>query len=109
MAFRNARRLDTGPQCPDNAPMVVCKHVRYSGRVQGVGFRATAQSIASGHAVVGYVRNLPQGDVEMVAQGELTEVQAVLEAVSRRLKHYIRQCVEHDLPIGQYDEFGIRF
>jgi acylphosphatase len=89
--------------------MLVCKHVRYSGRVQGVGFRLTAQSIASGHPVVGYVRNLPQGDVEMVVQGELTEVDLVLEAIGRRMEHYIRQCVVRDEPIGEYDEFGIRF
>ena len=50
--------------------MLVCKRVRYSGRVQGVGFRQTALSIAAGHVIVGYVRNLAQGDVEMVVQGE---------------------------------------
>lgn len=89
--------------------MLVCKHVRYSGRVQGVGFRQTAQSIASRHAVAGFVRNLPTGDVEMVAQGELTAVEAFIEAVRLRMEHYIRQCVVQDQPTGQYDEFGIRF
>src|SRR6266404_3120806 len=102
MGLKDKWRVDIGPRCPDNALMLVCKHVRYSGRVQGVGFRQTAQTIASGHAVAGYVRNLPQGDVEMVVQGELTEVRAVLDAISGRMEHYIRQCVERDEQIGQY-------
>ena len=48
--------------------MTVCKQVRYSGQVQGVGFRYTAQRLAEGYAVSGYVRNLPEGDVELVAE-----------------------------------------
>lgn len=89
--------------------MLVCKHVRYSGRVQGVGFRQTAQSTAGDYAVVGFVRNLAQGDVEMVVQGEEDTVRAMLQAVAQRMERYIRQCVEQDEQIGQYSEFGIRF
>jgi acylphosphatase len=89
--------------------MLVCRYVRYSGRVQGVGFRQTARSIAHGYAVAGFVRNLPQGDVEMVVQGELAEVEAVQQAVSQRLAHYIRQAIERDEQIGDYQEFEIRF
>jgi acylphosphatase len=109
MAFKDVLRLDIVPRRPDNALMLVCKHVRFSGRVQGVGFRQTARSIASGYAVVGYVRNLPQGDVEMVVQGEHPEVESMLAAVSQRMEHYIRQRVERDEPSGQYGEFDIRF
>ena len=109
MAFRNVSRLDTRPRRPDNAPMLVCKHVRYSGRVQGVGFRQTARSIAGGYAVAGFVRNLPQGDVEMVVQGELAEVETVLKAISQRMEHYIRQSVQRDEQVRDYDGFEIRF
>ena len=92
----------------DNATMLVCKQVRFSGRVQGVGFRQTAKTLAGDYAVVGYVRNLPQGDVEMVMQGEEQVVQAFLQAVSERMERYIRQQVEHDQPVAQYGEFEIR-
>ncbi len=89
--------------------MLVCKRVRYSGRVQGVGFRQTALSIAAGHVVVGYVRNMAQGDVEMVVQGEEEAVRAMLQEVARRMERYIRQCVEQDEQPGSYSEFDIRY
>jgi len=62
----------------------------YSGRVQGVGFRLTSQQLAGDHAVGGYVRNLPDGRVELVAEGEEAEVDALLEAVHRRMHDFIR-------------------
>lgn len=43
--------------------------VRYSGRVQGVGFRATARGIASRLGLTGWVRNEPDGSVLLEAQG----------------------------------------
>jgi acylphosphatase len=88
--------------------MLVCKQVRYSGRVQGVGFRQTAKMIASGYDVVGYVRNLAQGDVELVVQGEDEAVGAFLQAVSQRMVRNIRQSVEQDYQISEYGEFEIR-
>jgi acylphosphatase len=45
------------------------RKIVFSGRVQGVGFRFTALNIASRYELKGYVRNIPAGDVEMVAQG----------------------------------------
>ena len=48
---------------------VIAKHIVFSGRVQGVGFRFTALNIANRYGLKGYVRNLPDGDVEMLAQG----------------------------------------
>ena len=48
---------------------VIAKHIVFSGRIQGVGFRFTALNIANRCGLTGYVRNLPDGDVEMLAQG----------------------------------------
>jgi acylphosphatase len=48
---------------------LTARKVVFSGRVQGVGFRFTALNIASRYDLKGYVRNLPDGDVEMLAQG----------------------------------------
>lgn len=68
---------------------MIAKLVHYSGRVQGVGFRFTAQRMASGYRVVGYVRNLPNGDVELRAQGEADEVERFLGALARQMAAYI--------------------
>jgi len=55
--------------------------VFYEGRVQGVGFRYTARRLAAGFDVAGYVRNLPDGRVELLASGEAGEVEGFLEAL----------------------------
>ena len=55
--------------------------VIYSGRVQGVGFRYTAKTVAAGFEVIGTVRNLPDGRVELIAEGERGELEAFQEAV----------------------------
>ena len=55
--------------------------VFYEGRVQGVGFRYSARRVAAGFDVAGYVRNLPDGRVELVASGDPDEVDGFLDAV----------------------------
>jgi acylphosphatase len=88
--------------------MVVCKHVRYSGQVQGVGFRYTTCGIAENYAVAGYVRNLPGGDVELVAQGEEQEVKAFLDAVALAMKGYIENTIVRDEIPADYTHFSVR-
>jgi acylphosphatase len=56
--------------------------VFYSGRVQGVGFRATVRQIACGYDVSGMVRNLPDGRVELIGEGSKAELQAFLEGIA---------------------------
>jgi len=56
--------------------------VWYSGRVQGVGFRATVRQIACGYEVTGTVRNLPDGRVEVIAEGTKKELEAFLEGIA---------------------------
>lgn len=62
----------------------------YQGRVQGVGFRATAVATAADHRVTGWVKNEPDGSVSLEAQGDAAEVTGYLDAVRERLAGYIR-------------------
>jgi len=56
-------------------------NIFYSGRVQGVGFRYTVKTVAAGFEIKGLVRNLPDGRVELVAEGMRTELEAFREAI----------------------------
>ena len=69
--------------------MTVCKRVIYRGQVQGVGFRATASNLADGFAVAGTVRNVADGSVELIVQGEPDQVDGLLAAIARRMRPYI--------------------
>ncbi len=89
--------------------MIICKRVHYSGRVQGVGFRYTAQGLASGFAVAGYVRNLPDGRVELVAEGEPDQVDGFLAAVARRMAAYINEANVSDAQPSGGRSFQIRY
>jgi acylphosphatase len=88
--------------------MMVCKRVLYSGRVQGVGFRYTTRTLAAGHPVAGYVRNLPSGEVELVVEGEDSAVEAFLAAVARRMAGYINNTTVQDAASTGLRGFQIR-
>jgi acylphosphatase len=53
----------------------------YSGRVQGVGFRITVKSVATGFEATGTIRNLPDGRVELLAEGARDELDAFRQAI----------------------------
>jgi acylphosphatase len=67
--------------------MVICAmsrnqlQVLYSGRVQGVGFRYTVKVTTREFEVTGTVRNLADGRVELVAEGERAELEAFQQAI----------------------------
>ena len=66
--------------------------VLYSGQVQGVGFRYTVKSTASGFEVSGTIRNLPEGGVELIAEGARDELEAFRQAIRESgLDHFIRK------------------
>ena len=66
-------------------------HIFYSGHVQGVGFRYTVKSVAAGFEIVGTVRNLIDGRVELVGEGQREELEAFRSAIREAgLDHFIR-------------------
>jgi acylphosphatase len=83
--------------------------VTYTGHVQGVGFRYTTQAIARNHEVTGYVRNLPDGQVELIAEGNRKEIDTFLEEVRDRLANHIRDERCNVGPAtGEFTNFEIR-
>jgi acylphosphatase len=86
------------------------KKILYSGNVQGVGFRYTTERIARRHSVCGYVRNLPDGRVEVVAEGESTVLQDFIDDLQANMNDFIRDRKTSESPAtGEFRGFGIRF
>jgi acylphosphatase len=83
--------------------------VHFNGHVQGVGFRYTAQTIAARFHVNGYVRNLPDGRVELVMEGSDDEMDAVIQAISGQMHHHVRKVQTQQSPAtGEFVGFEIR-
>ena len=78
--------------------------------MQGVGFRQVAASAARGYAVVGFVRNLMDGRVELVAEGEEAEVEGLLAEVADAMADYIRDAqVVEEPAAGGFSVFRVAF
>ena len=81
----------------------------FTGHVQGVGFRYTARHVAEGHRVTGYVRNLPDGRVELVMEGPDAEMDAVIEGITSELGRHIRQTTcDVGAATGEFVDFVVR-
>ena len=84
--------------------------VIYTGRVQGVGFRYTVQSLARGRPITGYVRNLSDGSVELVAQGDVSAINAFLADIVARFGANIGHCERRPVAGAEpFEKFEIRF
>ncbi len=77
---------------------MIRKTAHYTGRVQGVGFRATTAAIARGFDVAGTAENLPDGRVCVVVEGEPEQVRLFLEAIEIELGRHFRDQTIEDQP-----------
>ena len=86
-------------------------HVFWSGRVQGVGFRYTAESAALELGIKGWVRNLPDGRVEALAEGTEKVLRDFLEQIAAGpMKRYLQNVqITWGEPTGDFDDFQIRY
>ena len=90
--------------------VAVRRHVYYSGTVQGVGFRCTAVKAARGRGLAGFVRNLRDGRVELVVEGEAGEVAAFLADVAETMGDSIRGVEAAEEPVGgEFKAFGVAY
>jgi acylphosphatase len=85
-------------------------HVYYIGSVQGVGFRFTSEDVAGKLGICGWVKNLRDGRVEVLAEAE----EGVLKDFLEKIKQYFPNCiqeeqVEWNQPTGEFKDFKIEF
>jgi acylphosphatase len=89
---------------------MIAKHVIFKGQVQGVGFRFTAHRLARLNQLKGFVRNLPDGTVEMLAQGYSEDIDNCITDIKEYFAGHIREAKMEDLPLDpRYKEFNITF
>lgn len=85
-------------------------HLFFSGNVQGVGFRFVTRSLAYRYNVKGWVRNLSDGRVEVVAEADQDALERFLEDLNNHFKYNITGVVKEELgSIGGYEDFQILF
>ena len=84
--------------------------VYYGGRVQGVGFRYSVCRLSSRFQVKGFVRNLADGRVQVVAEGQADELDQFLEAIEGEMAGYIRSReLDQQEPSGEFKDFSLRW
>jgi acylphosphatase len=80
------------------------REIHFSGRVQGVGFRFAVRSIAARYRVTGFVQNLYDGRVLLVAEGEPKELDVLVNDIRREMKRYVES--EQSTVAGATGEFA---
>jgi acylphosphatase len=91
--------------------IMTARQVFYTGRVQGVGFRYTTKQVAAGYEVAGWVRNLPDGRVELLAAArDSAELDAFLNDLQENsaVAHYIKETHTHPVVPAPTDLRGFR-
>jgi acylphosphatase len=77
----------------------------YEGKVQGVGFRSSVLSLAKGYEITGWVRNHPDGRVEVFASGEAKEVEDFLQGIR---ESHLAGHIDHENVTPAASEPGMR-
>jgi acylphosphatase len=86
------------------------KHIIFIGHVQGVGFRYSAQRIAKEYQLTGWVKNLPDGSVEMFAQGQPQDIDNCISEIQASFTGYVRETKINELPYNpRYISFIITY
>ena len=89
---------------------MTARQVIFIGRVQAVGFRYTAHRIAHRHQLTGFVRNLPDGTVEMFAQGPARDIDDCIQDIKEYFGDYLRETRIQEIPTNpKYKDFRITF
>lgn len=84
---------------------MVRKHIKFTGRVQGVGFRYRASYAANGLGVTGWVKNEWDGSVEMEAQGTNEQINKMLTLINQSSYILIDNMELEEIPLKEY-EYG---
>ena len=105
MAQKPVKKKDAKPKETKRA------HVFYTGRVQGVGFRYTAEGYAHEAGLGGWVKNLRDGRVELVCEGSPEQIEKLFAMIRDGMlgKHIKKADVQWETPTGAFSDFIVEF
>ncbi len=85
--------------------------IHFLGNVQGVGFRYSTVRVAGDYDITGYVRNLPDGRVEVLVEAkDQMVIDAFINDLSAQMSGFIRKKTQQGIPYsGRYSKFTIAF
>lgn len=109
---QEGRRRRIPPSRPSSKQSAMKKriHVYFSGMVQGVGFRFTAEHIANNLGLSGWVKNLRDGRVELVAEGDEGMLKELVTKIRTSMGHYVRGVdIDWLEASGEFQGFDIAF
>ena len=86
-------------------------HVYYSGRVQGVGFRYTAERFALELSLLGWVKNLPDGRVELICEGPKEKIEELFSHIQKSMlgRHIKKTDIRWETPTHEFCDFIVEF
>ncbi len=86
-------------------------HIFYSGRVQGIGFRYTAERFALELGLLGWVKNSPDGRVEVMCEGSKEKIELLIERIRQSSLgvHIKKTACEWERATGEFNDFTVEF
>jgi acylphosphatase len=109
-AVARAADKEPEPEKKEYKGKPAARMVHYTGKVQGVGFRATTESIAQDYPLTGWVKNLKDGRVQLLVEGPADAVDDFLQAVRKRWKRNIeKEESEEQTVSGKYKKFTVAY
>ena len=90
--------------------MIMQSRIFYSGTVQGIGFRYTVQRFASSLKLTGWVKNLSDGRVEILVEGNQEDIEKLMNQIAEKFQGYIKNKEFSSAPAsGKFKDFQITF
>lgn len=82
---------------------IIRKHMRFTGRVQGVGFRYRARYAADGMGITGWAKNEWDGSVEMEVQGSEERINRMLTMINKSDYIVIDSIESENIPLKEHE------
>ncbi len=105
------KKKSSSKKTPKDLKSTERAHIFFEGRVQGVGFRYTTEKLALEIGLTGWVKNVPDGRVEVLCEGARAQIEALVDGLKNSaMGSHIRKVVcDRQEPTGEFEDFTVEF